>query len=209
MLFAQCHCSSPPSPHLPLQGAGLLNDLVVSHTPTTWSITSKAAMISIVETYPKSGAQRRQCGGPESRQYNSKRDAPCSPDVSGDGDGPLARAPVASAGAPVQQNRRDLRAGGATGTVTPMTDDNGAFQLRSVLERDSFAAAPQAQDSRRICSVCSCAGVELTLEWTGELPGKQTEFFIVSEDDKTLLRSVELTLSTGMQWRGNSIYRRA
>lgn len=41
------------------QAANLLNELVVTHTPTTWAITSKAAIISIVETYPKSGAGTR------------------------------------------------------------------------------------------------------------------------------------------------------
>lgn len=64
-----------------------------------------------------------------------------------------------------------------------------------------------AQPAPPTCT--AAAGVELTLEWGGELAGKQTEFFLVDAEGKTLLRSVELTLSTGLQWRGNSIYRRA
>lgn len=54
-----------------------------------------------------------------------------------------------------------------------------------------------------------CAGVELFLEWTGALPGQQTESFVVSEDGNTLLRTVEMTLKSGGRYSGRTIYRRS
>eukprot|EP00854_Cymbomonas_tetramitiformis_P001729 gene1729-2389_t len=51
-------------------------------------------------------------------------------------------------------------------------------------------------------------GASVSLEWEGQLGGKQVEQFTLQENGNLLIRVLDLKLNNGRTWSGKSVYRR-